>query len=280
MIRDDDGREAREFAQGPLSGVRVLVTRARHQSTALVEPLEALGAEVLVAPVIDTVDPDDWALADEAIARLSEYDWVILTSTNAVDRFLGRMDAQGVPRDALRELRIAVVGTATAEHLGENGLVADLVPADFRAEGLLEAFRAAGVGPGLRFLLPRAQKAREILPDALRADGASVDVVSVYRTVPAVPDASIVESLRAGDVDVVTFTSPSTVRHFVAWVASAGLDPDEVLSRVTAASIGPVTTAALRDRGYQVPVEAVPSTMSGLVASIVAHVASEGSRDR
>lgn len=259
---------------GPLSGVCVLVTRAPHQAAALVEPLEALGAEVLVAPVIDTVDPDDWAPADDAIARLSEYDWIVLTSTNAVDRFLGRMDLLGASHDALDHLRVAVVGAATAERLAEHGLTADLVPVDFRAEGLLEAFREAGIGQGTRFLLPRAERAREILPEALRAAGAHVDVVTVYRTVPARPDPAIVERLREGDVDIVTFTSPSTVRHFLAWVGSAGLDPDRVLARATAASIGPVTSDALRERGYVVYVEAAASTMQGLVAAILEHVTS------
>ncbi len=135
---------AHDTAGGPLSGTCVLVTRARHQAAALVEPLEALGAEVLVASVIDTVEPDDWAPADVAIARLSDYDWIILTSTNAVDRFLGRLGEQGIPRAALGGARIAVVGAATADRLGEPGLAADLVPADSRAEGL-RAAQAGGV---------------------------------------------------------------------------------------------------------------------------------------
>jgi len=254
----------------PLAGTCVLVTRAPHQAAALAEPLAGLGAEVLVAPMIDTIDPTDWAPADAAIGQLASYDWVVLTSTNAVDRLFGRMADLGVGDGALAGVRIAVVGAATAQRLEERGITPDLVPADFRAEGLIEAFRAAGAGHGMRFLLPRAASAREILPDTLRADGAEVEVVTVYRTVPAQPDPVVIERLRAGEVDVVTFTSPSTVRHFITWVESAGLDAGVVLGRAAAASIGPVTSEALRARGHAVPVEAHESTMSSLVDAISA----------
>lgn len=252
----------------PLAGYTVLVTRAPHQAAALVGPLEALGAEVLVAPMIDTVDPVDWAPADAALRALASYDWVVLTSTNAVDRFLARLDHLGVSRTAFDGVRIAVVGAATAERLAEHGLTPDVVPADFRAEGLIEEFEALDVAPHTRFLLPRAERAREILPRALRDRGATVDVAVVYRTVPTTPDPAIVERLRSGDVDVITFTSPSTVRHFVSWLSSAGLDPENVLATAAAASIGPVTSEALRSRGHAVAIEALESTMGGLVDAV------------
>jgi uroporphyrinogen III methyltransferase/synthase len=259
-------------AARPLEGTCVLVPRAPHQARALARPLEALGADVIVAAVIDTIEPESWAPADDAMARLTDYDWIVLTSTNAVDRFLDRLAHLGIALPATDGPRIAAVGAATAERLEERGASPDLVPGDFRAEGLIDRFRAIGVTPGMRFLLPRAERAREILPEALRADGAAVDVVPVYRTVPATPEAAVIDRLRNGEVDVVTFTSPSTVRHFIAWAVSAGLDPAEVLTRATAASIGPVTSDALRERGYAVPVEAAESTMVSLVDGIVAHV--------
>jgi len=259
-------------AARPLTGVCVLVTRAPHQARALAGPLEALGADVIVAPVIDTVEPESWAHADDAIAHLGDYDWIVLTSANAVDRFLDRLTRLGVALPATDGPRIAVVGAATAARLEERGITPDLVPDDFRAEGLIDCFREIGVTAGMRFLLPRAKRAREILPETLRADGAVVDVVAVYRTVPATPEPHVIDRLRAGEVDVVTFTSPSTVRHFIAWAASAGLDPAGVLTRAAAASIGPVTSEALRERGHAVPVEAVESTMVSLVDGIVAHV--------
>lgn len=260
----------------PLAGWRVLVTRAPHQAAGLADPLAALGAEVVVAPVIDTAEPDDWGPADAAIRRLGEYDWVVLTSTNGVDRFVARMAALGVPLETLRARRVAVVGEATGERLRELGIEPALVPDDYRAEGLVEAFEAAGAGPGWRVLLPRAAKARDILPDALRSWGAMVDVVPVYRTVPATPDPAVVALLRAAAVDIVTFTSPSTVRHFIAWLEAAGIDAAAVMSRVVAASIGPVTSRALAERGYAVPIEAHPSTAEGLVDGITVFVAAAG----
>lgn len=256
----------------PLAGIRVLVTRARHQAAGLVEPLEALGAEVLVAPVIDTIAPESWAPADAAIDRLASYHWVVLTSTNAVDRFTARLAERGVPLEALAERRVAVVGAATAERLAELGITPALVPDDFRAEGLVACFEREDVA-GMRVLVPRAQKAREILPNALREMGAEVDVVPVYRTVPAAPDPAVLERLRAGTVDVVTFTSPSTVRHFLTSVAEAGLVPRDVMARIASASIGPVTSEALRTRGYAVPIEAAVSTATGLVEAIIVHCA-------
>jgi len=272
MTAGTDASGTPVLCEGPLSGVRVLVTRAPHQAAALAGPLTALGAEVLVAPVIDTVDPDSWEPADRAIAGLSGYDWVILTSTNAVDRFLGRMAERDVPLSALHGVRVAAVGPATAERLAEAGITPDLVPEDFRAEGLVEALLANGIEPGARLLLPRAEHAREILPDALRAAGAVVDVVPVYRTVPASPDPALIARLAAGEVDVVTFTSPSTVRHFVTWVRSAGLDADAVMAHVAPASIGPVTSDALRGRGYTVAVEPSQSTTAALVDAIGRYV--------
>lgn len=260
----------------PLAGRTVLVTRAPHQARALAGPLMALGADVIIAPVIDTVEPATWAPVDDAIGRIGEYDWIVLTSTNAVDRFLDRMALCGVALPPVGGPRIAVVGAATAGRLEERGIKPDLVPGDFRAEGLIDRFREIGVTPAMRFLVPRAERAREILPDSLRAAGAAVDVVTVYRTVPAVPDPGVIDRLRTGDVDVITFTSPSTVRHFLAWATSAGVDPAEALSRSAAASIGPVTSDALRERGYEVPVEAAVSTMTSLVDGIVAYLSRTG----
>lgn len=252
----------------PLAGRTVLVTRARHQAAGLADPLRSLGAEVLVAPVIDTVDPEDWGPADKAIASLPSYDWLVLTSANAVDRFFGRMKELGQEVGAASALKVAVVGPATAERLDALGIRADVVPADYRAEGLVEAFAAQGVGEGRRILLPRAAAAREVLPESLRAAGAEVDVVPVYRTVAAKPDPAIVGRLRDGDVDVITFTSPSTVRHFLDWLSSAGVDTAMVAGSAVAASIGPVSTRALEARGWTTIIEAEESTAASLVRAI------------
>lgn len=258
-----------DSANRPLAGCTVLVTRARHQAAGLAEPLEALGAVVIVAPVIETVDPSDWSPFDAAVAELGSYDWLVFTSANAVERFFMRLRSTGVSAETISGPRVAAVGPATAEALARLGVPPDLVPADYRAEGLIDAFRAMNAGTGWRVLLPRAEKAREILPDTLREFGITVDVVPVYRTVPASPDPSLVERLRGGGVDVVTFTSPSTVEHFMSWLRAAGLDPESVMSTLRAASIGPVTSKALRSAGF-VAIEAADSTMPGLVAAIVA----------
>lgn len=266
-----------EGASAPLTGRTIIVTRAREQARSLIEPLEALGAEVIACPVIAIVDPPDWALADEAIEHLQRYDWVVFTSTNAVERFLARMRARGRGTDALAAVHVAAVGAATARALERHGITPALVPPkEFRAEALADEFVARGAGPGWRVLIPRALEAREVFPEALRERGVAVDIAPVYMTVPATPPPEAVEPLREGRIDAVTFTSPSTVRNFIALLHAAGLDPHAVLERAAAASIGPVTSDALRTAGVPVAVEAEPSTVEGLVAGLRAHFADPG----
>ena len=253
----------------PLAGRSVIVTRTRAQSRALAEPLEALGARVLAFPVIATVEPQDWAPADAAIAQLAAYDWIVLTSANAVKCFLARLGACGVEfASTVPRPRIAVVGAATARALEAKGFSADLVPQDFRAEGLVAEFQRRGLGSGSRVLVPRALEAREILPDTLRSWGVAVDVVPVYRTVrgPVVPE--VIAAIAAGGVDAVTFTSPSTFRHFRALLGEAGLDADAELSRMALASIGPVTSDAIRAAGHTVAAEPDVYTVEGLVEAL------------
>jgi uroporphyrinogen III methyltransferase/synthase len=264
----------------PLAGRSVVVTRTAEQSRALAAPLEKLGATVIAFPVIATVEPLDWSAADAAITRLSDYDWVVLTSANAVRCFLDRIGHAGL--EAVRELsrtKVAVVGSATAGALAERGVEANLVPADFRAEGLVEEFAGLGVGAGARVLVPRALEAREVLPDALRGQGATVDVVPVYRTVQAEPDLAVIELFSAGEVDAVTFTSPSTFRHFRELLAAGGLDADAVLRGLDIASIGPVTSDAVRAAGHDVAVEPAEYTVAGLVSALVERYGSIGTFD-
>ena len=256
----------------PLDGRSVIVTRTRQQSRALVKPLEALGAQVLVFPVIATVDPEDWGPADRAIAQLARYDWVVLTSANAVRAFVARLHHAGMGVSALADVRVAVVGSATATVLAEAGIMPDLIPEDFRAEGLLDSFDELGVGAGARVLLPRALEAREVLPDTLRLRGAVVDVVPVYRTVLGEPEPRVIERLRSGSVDAVTFTSPSTFRNFRTLVDGAGLDADDVLRGLVIASIGPVTSDAVREAGHEVVVEPAEYTVDGLVEALAKHL--------
>ncbi|MDA3936440.1 MAG: uroporphyrinogen-III synthase [Actinomycetota bacterium] len=255
----------------PLEGLTIMVTRTLEQAAALTEPLEEFGAEVISLPVIDIVDPDDWMPTDRALAALGTYDWVVLTSTNAVDRFLERIEAHGLSIEVLDEVKVAVVGSGTAGRLAQAGRTADLIPENFRAEGLVAAFKAMGAGPGWRVLVPRALEAREVLPDTLRELDCEVDVVPVYQTVRAKPDPEALSHLNDGSIDIVTFTSPSTVYHFIAILDEAGIDADWVMESITSASIGPITSDALEDLGYEAGIEAQVSTIAVLIDSIVEH---------
>jgi uroporphyrinogen III methyltransferase / synthase len=263
-----DAADTAQDNDAPLAGRSIVITRPRAQARKLAEPLEALGAEVLTMPVLEVTDPPDPAAVDAAILALPDYDWVVLSSTNAVDRFFARLMFVDRTAEALSHVKIAAVGRATAAHLREKGVEPDLVPDDARAEGLVAAFRALGVGEGCRMLVPRALVAREVLPDELRAMGARVDVVPTYQTVPVEPDPAVIGRLREGTVDVVAFTSGAIARAFASALREAGLDPDEVLSRVAIASIGPVTSDELVTLGYRPAIEASKAMMASLAQAI------------
>ncbi len=251
------------FESRPLFGTRVVVTRPAHQASALAAPLRAAGAEPVVVPTIEIADPDDGGAAlRAAVAELATFEWVVLTSANGAARFC---DALRDGRD-LAGVRLAAIGPGTAEELARRHLVADLVPERYIAESLLEAFPLPRDGDGhrRRVLLARAAVARDVLPDGLRDMGWQVEVVPVYRTVPVVPDAERRQEVR--HADAVTFTSSSTVEHFVA-AFGAELVPPVV------ACIGPVTADTARRHGLRVDVVADVHTVDGLVDALVAHVA-------
>lgn len=237
----------------PLNGRLVVVTRAPHQSQSFIQQLESLGARVAHFPVIAIAPPADWGPADQAIRALYNYDWLIFTSANAVEAFFDRASPE-----QLQNLcgRIAVVGPATAQALRKRHRSADLVADDHVAEGLIAAFSRIEVNR-LHMLLPRAAAARDLLPDALGERGAAVDVVEVYRnTLPAVGQPF------PSDPDWITFTSASTVKNLLALV------PREQWEHAKLASIGPETSAALRQHQLAVTVEAKPSTQEALAAAI------------
>jgi uroporphyrinogen III methyltransferase/synthase len=252
------------FEHLPLFGRRIVLTRAEEQAGESAEQLRRLGADVIAAPTIEIVEPSSWAPIDAAIAQLEIYDWLIFTSRNGVERFLSRLDAS--ERD-LRAIKgsIAAIGPATAEALAQARLKVDCLPEEFVAESLLDAFEAELTGK--KVLIPRAEVAREVLPEGLRQRGARVDVAPVYRTV--VPTSSALrDTLAAKRPDWITFTSSSTVRQFV---EMAG---EEALQGVGVASIGPITSATIREYGVEPTVEANPHTMDGLIAAIVGRVQS------
>ena len=248
----------------PLFGMRVLVTRARAQASRLTEGLEALGAACVEAPAIRFEEPSDGGKAlSAAIAHLSDYAWIIFTSANGVENFFAALQAANLDARALGGVKAAAIGPATAEILRLHGVTADCIPEEYRAEGVIEALRDE-MKQGTRVLLARAEEAREVLPDSLRALGALVDVVPVYRTVTAETDgAELAAELRAGNIDVVTFTSSSTARNLVQLLGSA-----EPLADVKVACIGPVTAKTCEELGIKPAVVAKEYTIEGLIEAI------------
>jgi uroporphyrinogen III methyltransferase/synthase len=249
----------------PLAGTRVIVTRARAQAGALVELLEDAGAQVLVFPTIEIVDPESFDALDEAIRHLDTYSWVVFTSANTVERFFARLETVGTDARAVAGLEVAAVGPATAAALERHGVEAGFVPDEYVGEGLAAGLLERGVRDGTRVLLPRALEAREVLPTELGAHGAVVDVVVVYRTVKGSGDPAVLEAIRAGEADVVTFTSSSTVRSFIE--LTEGID----ISRLVVACIGPVTSKTAREVGLTVSVEPEQYTIPALVEALAAH---------
>lgn len=258
----------------PLFGRRVLVTRTREQAGALGDLLAESGAEVIECPAIRLVDPPSLAPLDAAIARLESYDWVVLTSANGVDRLMARIERGGRDARALHRARIAAIGPETARALARHHLRADLVPDDFRAEGLLDALDAASVA-GRRFLLPRAAGARAILPERLRAAGAEVDEVVTYRA--ETPEESVDllrRTLDEAPLDVLTFTSSSTVTGFVTLLERAfpGTGRERVAGAAVAC-IGPITAATAAEQGLHADVVPGRYTIPALVEALIAHQA-------
>ena len=257
----------------PLAGRTIVVTRAAEQAAGLADRLAELGAEVLVAPALEIRPPADWAAADAALAALDKYTWVCFTSRNGVAAFLDRAAALRLDGRALAGARLAAIGPATAAALRERFLQPDVLPQRYTGAALAEAMLAAAGASALsgrRVLLARSDVAAPELPRALRAAGAVVDDVAVYRTVaPAALAAEVTAALAARRVDWITFTSGSTVRNFLALLRAAG-QAAGALSAVKAASIGPSTSAVLRAAGLAAAVEAQPHTAEGLADAILA----------
>lgn len=259
-------------AARPLAGRTVVVTRAAGQAQRFVELLEAAGARVLLAPAIVIEPPPSWAPLDAALDRLDEFTWVVFTSANGVAMVDGRLAARGPGWAAVAARRVAAIGPATAGALVARGVPVALVPDEYRAEALVERLRPL-VGPGDRVLLPRAQETRDVLVRGLRALGAAVEEVAAYRTRRA-PDAGARAALLEGRVDVVTFTSASTARHFAALFSEA--ERRAWRDRVRIASIGPITAAAAAEYGLTTTIMPSEYTIPALARAIAAHFAASG----
>jgi uroporphyrinogen III methyltransferase/synthase len=251
----------------PLFGKRVLITRSKSQSAGMAHRISRLAGEPVQFPAIQITDPDDYGPLDDSIGEISHYDWIIFTSVNGVERFFSRFFQL---REDIRTMAgpgIGAIGPVTASKLRALNLKVDILAKEFKAEGLLAEFQRDEVY-GKRFLIPRAQEAREILPEGLEAMGAHVNVVPVYKTVS--PEDNDIESVRGmlqkAQIDAITFTSSSTVTHFVEML---GLDSNpELLGATVLASIGPITSKTLERWGLGAHVEAKEYTMDGLVQAL------------
>jgi uroporphyrinogen III methyltransferase/synthase len=249
----------------PLAGRRVLVTRPRAQSAGLCDRLRALGATPVVFPTIEIEAPADPAALDAALKTAADYDWIVFTSVNGVEAFWDAFQRQERPAETWPgpniRTRIAAIGPATARALAERGVKA-FVPDEYVAEALAAAL---GQVSGQRILLPRAEITRDVLAIELRRRGAIVDEVAAYRTRPARPDAAAVAELRRG-VDVVTFTSSSTVRSYMGLLHRLGLPPFN--PRPLTVCIGPITAATAREAGLTVDATAAVYTVDGLLEAV------------
>ncbi len=284
-----DPRPYKDYgAASPLKDLRVLITRAGEQAGAMSEKLAALGAIPVEFPTIQIEPPGDLEPLDEAARRLflhvSEpyYSWLIFTSSNGVSSFFERVNQLGFAASSLKRVRIAVIGSSTAATLERYGLHATLVPERFVAEAFVDAMledarRRGELLAGKRILLARAAEARDVLPARLQAVGALVDDIPVYRNVPVVGNDArgreVLRLLRENQLNVLTFTSSSTVRSFVNWLSetdesgrSIGLVTDN--PRLHVACIGPVTARTARELGLPVSIEAQVSTIDGLIEAL------------
>jgi len=264
----------RWYDERPLFGKRVLVTRPRGQAAEFVDRLEAMGAEVVEAAMIRIEPPEDPGPLERACAAAGTFNWIVFSSSNAVDAFLGCLFADGGPGKDARALggvKLCSVGVATSERLARYGLKADVVPGEYRAEALVHALSAAADVSGLKILIPHADIGREVIADELRRQGADVTEVVAYRTVATDAeregDPDIYRMLLERKLDVVTFTSPSAVRNLVRVL---GAEPAADLLRTTVvASIGPVTAEAAAQSGIETHVMPEKYTVPALVHAIV-----------
>lgn len=270
----------RWFDARPLFGRRIIVTRAREQAGELIDRLEELGAEAIEAPSLRIEPVTNTEALDEACRNVGRFDWVVFSSVNGVEQFMRRLMAGPGDVRGLHGPRLCTVGPATAERLARYGLKADLVPPEHRAEGIVAALRATGTLEGLRILLPKADIAREVLSEELRKSGAVVTEVAAYRTVPETgsrdTDPDIYKMLLERQIDIVTFTSASAVRHFVKTIGEE--QAADLLSSTFVASIGPVTAEAAQQLGIETQIVPTEYTVPALVDAIVAHATSHAGR--
>jgi uroporphyrinogen-III synthase len=246
----------------PLAGRRILVTRAAHQAGKLSEGLRALGAVPVEVPVLEIVFLDS---LDEGLGDIDRYDWIIFTSANTVAAINARGEGMGAVARVSSRAKVAAVGTATASAAREAGWNVTLIPESYVAESLVASFQKQEIR-GKRVLLARAEVARDVIPDTLRAAGALVDVVDAYRNAIPRDAPERLHSALAGGLDAATFTSSSSVTHLADAAKAAGIGFP--FAGVPAVSIGPITSATLREIGWEPAAEADPHDIPGLIAAV------------
>jgi uroporphyrinogen III methyltransferase / synthase len=249
-----------------LAGKRILITRAREQSGDFAAQLEKLGAEVIEFPTIEIVPPLHWGAVDRAMDRFKSYDWIIFTSANGVTFFWQRAKERGKNLRLPSSLKVCAIGPATADRLKKKRVSVHYIPKEFIAESILEGFGKMVI-KGKRILLARAKKARDVLPEGLKDLGAEVDVVAVYRTIrPRGGSKKLRRLLMEGEIDVIAFTSSSTVNHFAELLKREDLK--KLLKGIAIACIGPVTTRTAKEWGLKVRIQPKQYTIPGLTRAI------------
>lgn len=250
-----------------LAGKRVLVTRAAEQAGPFVSQLRERGARVVECPTIRLAPPEQWGPVDGALRQLPGFDWLILTSANGVRFLFERLAHLGIAAAALQGCKICVVGPKTAEALKLRGVMADLVPEQFTAEGVVAAFNGLDL-QGKRVLFPKAAGARDVIPRLLAEQGAVVVDPVLYRTLlpEQLPEAAR-SALEQRELDLAIFSAPSTVQNLATLVGGADRLV-QLLQGVTVASIGPITSRACRDLGLTVAVEPLQATLPDLLAAL------------
>ncbi len=249
-----------------MRGKKILITRAREQSTEFATKLRNFGAKVIAFPTIEILPPTSWKEVDRAIGQLKSYDWAIFTSANGVHFFWQRLIEKRKNNRLLSSLKICAIGPATANRLKKKGARIAYIPQEFVAESILKGFGKMDL-KGKRILLARAKVARDILPKGLKKMGAEVDVVEVYRTVkPRGGTKRLIRLLTDEIIDVITFTSPSTVNHFAELLKRE--DIKRLLKGMVIACIGPITAKAARRWGMRVQIQPKQYTIPALTRAI------------
>jgi uroporphyrinogen-III synthase len=257
-------------SEEPLSGWRILTTRASKQSGGLAGPLREMGADVIEVPTIEIKPPSSFKALDAALKNIAKYDWLILTSVNGVEALFARLKKLRIAPTTLTHLQVAAIGPATQREIENGGLKVAVTPDRYVAEAVVEALK--GKTAGKRVLLVRAKIARDVLPNELRKTGAKVDVAEAYETLVPKGSKAKLNRLFANDSsrpDIVTFTSSSTATNFLSLLEK---DHWHGLREIWLASIGPVTSDTLRQAGFKPNIEALEYTMEGLALAIAKHV--------